>query len=102
MNLRGFNSVEIVNVTGMKDYNVTILKDVDDYTIDGNSIILKPQTTLDNYSDIIISYALTIDKNRVLEWTFSKANGFNESTTIFNPITLAQDNYLGVYYSKFN
>ncbi|KKL90900.1 hypothetical protein LCGC14_1900070, partial [marine sediment metagenome] len=104
LNLRGFDSLEIVNVTGMKDYNVTVLKETDDYTIIDNSIDLKPQTTLDNYSDIIISYALTIDKNSVLEWTFSKADGFVHNTTIFNPITLNHDNdnYLGVYYSKFN
>ncbi len=89
-------------MSGINEYLEVALEETTDYTISGNSIVINPSVSLDNNSDLIISYDIKIDKNMVLEWTFSSAEGFEHSTTIFNPITLDPAIYLGTYYSRFN
>ncbi|KKK77754.1 hypothetical protein LCGC14_2850410, partial [marine sediment metagenome] len=109
LNMRGYidDSITIVNVTGQWQYNEVSLEETINYTIfDYYSIILEPGTTLDNYTDIIISYAIELDANKVLEYTFSETNGFEFSDVILNtyttPIHLDRNNYLGRFYTKFN
>ncbi|KKM01079.1 hypothetical protein LCGC14_1798020, partial [marine sediment metagenome] len=109
LNLKGYvdNSITIVNVTGRWQYNEVALEEGDNYTVSNYySIIINSETTLDNYTDLIISYAIELDADKVMEYTFSEANGFEFSDVILStdttPIQLDRDNYLGKFYSIFN
>ena len=109
LNLRGYQNIQIVEVRGVKKYDEVVIP-VENYTIQGDNytIILSSGTTLDNYSDVIISYAIRVDSQEVMQFTFSEAAGFTHDSIILNtysrPIALdhSNDAYLGEFYSKFN
>ncbi|KKN33509.1 hypothetical protein LCGC14_0803060 [marine sediment metagenome] len=110
LTLRGFQDIEIVEVRGLQDYDEVFLQLGTNYSVSGepDDYNITLYTTLDNYSDLIISYAISLNSEEVVQWTFSEAEGFEHTTIILNtdssPIILNHDNdnYLGTFYSKFN
>ncbi len=96
----GYNAIDIVEVKGIYEYDEVILVNDTDYTVSENDyeIVIDSQTTLDNYSDLIISYRIELYENKVKTWTFSESNGFEISEILFdtynNPLQLAHNNYL--------
>jgi hypothetical protein len=111
LNMIGYveNSIEVVEVRGQQDYREVVLAEgeSEDYIVQNEyEIVLDGETSLDNYSDLIISYAVKIDASNVLEFSFSEADGFIHSAVILDtdtaPIELAPEDYLGMFYSKFN
>ncbi|MHA2336157.1 MAG: hypothetical protein ACXACX_02590 [Candidatus Hodarchaeales archaeon] len=114
LNLNGYvdSSIEIVEVRGIWEYDeFTLIKGTDyDYTVGDNTLTILPAANMDNHSDLIISYTIDVNKDKVLSWAFSETDGFEFSEIILNtdnnPLQLAHelahDTYLGTYYSKFN
>ena len=110
LNLNGYTDIiDIVEVRGIYEYDEVILIEGagNNYTVIGDySIVINSGTTLDNYSDLVISYTVKLEENKVKTWTFSETNGFEFSEILFNtdttPLQLDHVNYLGVYNSIFN
>ncbi len=108
LNLIGYNTIDIVEVRGIYEYDEVVLTEGIDFTISGNDyeITITGPTTLDNYSDLIISYRVELEESKVKTWTFSESAGFEFSEILFNtdttPLRLDSNNYLGTFYSKFN
>ncbi len=107
LDLNGYNSIKVVEVRVQDEYKEIPLNpsayDVDD---DGYTVILLGDHEYDNHSDLVISYSINVDANKVMEWTFSESQGFIHSVVIFrsglDPIELSHNLYLGKFYSKFN
>ncbi|MHA2253104.1 MAG: hypothetical protein ACXAD7_22260 [Candidatus Kariarchaeaceae archaeon] len=108
LNLIGYkdNSVDVVEVRGIYEYDEIILVEDTDYTVSDYEITLLSGTTLDNYSDLIVSYSIELEESKVKTLTFSESAGFEFSEILFNtdvtPLELDRNDYLGTYYSIFN
>ena len=110
LTLMGFEGIQVVEVRGSYQCEEFTLEEGSDkdytYTQGEHSIVITDYASLDDNSDLIISYAVKLDASKVMEWTFSGSEGFRHNATTLstatNPVELSHDDFLGVFYSKFN